>query len=143
MKRGFCQAPFLENSNNFIVVNVSGCHVIELNLNLLTQVEGLALFQLPDPDLSRSVLKSNGFLIHLAHSSGNNVEHFVLMSCYIDSTEQSGCEQAGNDDGCNDVLHGCYLLCSWRLSLSLCVFIIAFRELFVKSFFTILHTFFL
>ena len=38
--------------------------------------------------------------------------------------------------------HGCYLLYSWGLSLSLCVFIIAFRELFVKSFFTILHTFF-
>jgi hypothetical protein len=33
------------------------------------------------------------------------------------------------------VFHSRYLLYSWGLSLSLCVFIIAFREWFVNSFF--------
>jgi len=77
------------------------------------------------------------------------IHNSVLVGSVADAVELYGgvlvfylVQQGDQFSDGHGVLHSVYLLYSWGLSLSLCVFIIALRELFVKLFFTILHTFF-
>jgi len=73
----------------------------------------------------------------------------ILVGSVADAVELYGgvlvfylVQQSDQFSDGHGVLHSVYLLYSWVVSLSLCVFIITLQELFVKLFFIILHTFF-